>query len=73
MPDSLKADIKIKCSYYEIYNEQIFDLVFNYLIKEKDFIFLILKKLTPKHQQEFQALSIREDLKRGAYVEGLNE
>jgi kinesin family protein 15 len=41
----------IRCSYLEIYNEQIMDL------------------LDPSQQN----LHIREDIKKGVYVEGLNE
>lgn len=41
----------IRCSYLEIYNEQIMDL------------------LDPNQQN----LHIREDIKKGVYVEGLNE
>lgn len=42
----------IRCSFLEIYNEQIIDL------------------LDTKHVNKY-SLQIREDIKRGVYVEGL--
>jgi hypothetical protein len=50
--DVLERDVVIRCSYLEIYNENIYDL----LSKKKD-----------------QTLLLREDIKKGTYVQGLTE
>ena len=46
------ANYVITCSYYEIYNEQLFDLL---------------------DHNEKKKLSIREDIKKGVFIEGLCE
>ena len=48
---SKKIEFLIKCSYLEIYNEQIMDLL----------------------STTGSMLQVREDLKKGVYVEGLTE
>lgn len=70
----------VKCSYLEIYNEQIMDLVIN--SKLESLLALKLKQHASLNNAIFlfdqlsstqSNLMVREDLKKGVYIEGLTE
>lgn len=57
MTNSLPANFKIQCGFFEIYNEAIYDL-----LDVKEF-----------HQTGKANLSLREDPKKGVFVDGLTQ